>query len=100
RLEDGKCKMTDVIIGYQGDAEEFEEKKAAFDAGEFDDDEEYEEMEELEYTGPDEAEVYERFEKVLGCSQDYQTLNEKHGFRHSKTIASRQKLSTGLSELR
>ena len=100
RLEDGKCKMTDVIIGYQGDAEEFEEKKAAFDAGEFDDDEEYEEMEELEYTGPDEAEVYERFEKVLGCSQDYQTLNEKHGFRHAKTIASRQKLSTGLSELR
>jgi RNA polymerase primary sigma factor len=100
RLEDGKCKMTDVIIGYQGDAEEFEEKKAASDAGEFDDDEEYEEMEELEYTGPDEAEVYERFEKVLGCSQDYQTLNEKHGFRHAKTIASRQKLSTGLSELR
>jgi RNA polymerase primary sigma factor len=100
RLEDGKCKMTDVIIGYQGDAEEFEEKKAAFDAGEFDDDEEYEEMEELEYTGPDEAEVYERFEKVLGCSQDYQSLNEKHGFRHAKTIASRQKLSTGLSELR
>jgi len=100
RLEDGKCKMTDVIIGYQGDAEEFEEKKAAFDAGEFDDDEEYEEMEELEYTGPDEAEVYERFEKVLGCSQDYKSLNEKHGFRHAKTIASRQKLSTGLSELR
>jgi len=100
RLEDGKCKMTDVIIGYQGDAEEFEEKKAAFDAGEFDDDEEYEEMEELEYTGPDEAEVYERFEKVLGCSQDYQSLNEKYGFRHAKTIASRQKLSTGLSELR
>ena len=100
RLEDGKCKMTDVIIGYQGDAEEFEEKKAAFDAGEFDDDEEYEEMVELEYTGPDEAEVYERFEKVLGCSQDYKSLNEKHGFRHAKTIASRQKLSTGLSELR
>jgi RNA polymerase primary sigma factor len=100
RLEDGKCKMTDVIIGYQGDAEEFEEKKAAFDAGEFDDDEEYEEIEELEYTGPDEAEVYERFEKVLGCSQDYKSLNEKHGFRHAKTIASRQKLSTGLSELR
>ena len=32
RLEEGKCKITDVIIGYQGDAEEFEEKKAAFDA--------------------------------------------------------------------
>ncbi len=38
RLEEGKCKMTDVIIGYQGDAADFEAKKAAFDAGEFDDD--------------------------------------------------------------
>ena len=47
RLEEGKCKMTDVIIGYQGDAEDFAEKKAAFDAGEFDDDEEYEDMEEM-----------------------------------------------------
>ena len=28
RLEEGKCKMTDVVIGYQGDAEEFEEKQA------------------------------------------------------------------------
>ncbi len=27
RLEEGKCKMTDVVIGYQGDAEEFEEKQ-------------------------------------------------------------------------
>jgi RNA polymerase primary sigma factor len=54
RLEEGKCKITDVIIGYQGDAEDFAAKKAAFDAGEFDDDEEYEEMEEMEYYGPDE----------------------------------------------
>ena len=28
RLEEGKCKMTDVVIGYQGDAEEFEKKQA------------------------------------------------------------------------
>jgi RNA polymerase primary sigma factor len=48
RLEEGKCKITDVIIGYQGDAEDFAEKKKAFDAGEFDDEEEYEEMEEME----------------------------------------------------
>jgi RNA polymerase primary sigma factor len=26
RLEEGKCKITDVIIGYQGDAEDFAEK--------------------------------------------------------------------------
>jgi hypothetical protein len=29
RLEEGKCKITDVIIGYQGDAEDFAEKKNA-----------------------------------------------------------------------
>ena len=100
RLEEGKCKMTDVIIGYQGDAEDFEEKKAAFDAGEFDDDEEYEEMEEMEYTGPDEAQVYERFETVLHCSQAYDEVREKHGFRDSKTVDAREKLSKSLSDLR
>ena len=100
RLEEGKCKMTDVIIGYQGDAEAFEEKKAAFDAGEFDDDEEYEEMEEMEYTGPDEGKVYERFETVLSCSKSYQEFKEKHGFRHKKTIEAREQLSKGLSDLR
>ncbi|HIG89177.1 MAG TPA: RNA polymerase sigma factor RpoD, partial [Candidatus Thioglobus sp.] len=100
RLEEGKCKMTDVIIGYQGDAEDFAKKKAAFDAGEFDDDEEYEEMEEMEYTGPDEAQVYGRFETVLKCSGAYQKTNEKHGFRNKKTISARQQLSKGLSDLR
>ena len=100
RLEEGKCKMTDVIIGYQGDAEAFEEKKAAFDAGEFDDDEEYEEMEEMEYTGPDEAEVYERFETILQCSQNYEAVRDKHGFRDAKTVAAREQLSKGLSDLR
>ena len=100
RLEEGKCKMTDVIIGYQGDAADFEAKKAAFDAGEFDDDEEYEDMEEMEYTGPDEDKVNTRFETVLSCSQGYQELKEKHGFRHKKTIAARVELSKGLSALR
>ncbi len=100
RLEEGKCKMTDVIIGYQGDAADFEAKKAAFDAGEFDDDEEYEDMEEMEYTGPDEGKVKTRFEIVLNCSQNYQELKEKHGFRHKKTIAARIELSKGLSDLR
>jgi RNA polymerase primary sigma factor len=100
RLEEGKCKMTDVIIGYQGDAADFEAKKAAFDAGEFDDDEEYEDMEEMEYTGPDEDKVCTRFETVLTCSQGYQDFKEKHGFRHKKTIAARTQLSKGLSDLR
>ena len=30
RLEEGKCKMTDVIIGYQGDTEDFAVKKSRF----------------------------------------------------------------------
>jgi RNA polymerase primary sigma factor len=64
RLEEGKCKITDVIIGYQGDAEDFAEKKKAFDAGDFDDEEEYEEMEEMEYAGPDEDQVYLRFHTI------------------------------------
>ncbi len=100
RLEEGKCKMTDVIIGYQGDAADFEAKKAAFDAGEFDDDEEYEDMEEMEYTGPDEEKVNTRYDTVLSCSESYQKLNAKHGFRHKKTIAARVQLSAGLSDLR
>ncbi|MBE8189598.1 MAG: RNA polymerase sigma factor RpoD [Candidatus Thioglobus sp.] len=100
RLEEGKCKMTDVIIGYQGDAQDFAKKKAAFDAGEFDDDEEYEEMEEMEYTGPDEAQVYKRFDVVVASAENYEKINKKHGFRHQKTIAAREKLSVDLSDLR
>jgi RNA polymerase primary sigma factor len=100
RLEEGKCKMTDVIIGYQGDAADFAAKKAAFDAGEFDDDEEYEDLEEMEYTGPDEEKVSVRFETVSSCSKNYLDLKEKHGFRHKKTIAARVQLSQSLSDLR
>ncbi len=100
RLEEGKCKITDVIIGYQGDAEDFAAKKAAFDAGEFDDNEEYEDMEEMEYTGPDENQVYSRFVTISERSETYNKTNEKLGFRHKKTIEARQQLSKGLSDLR
>ena len=63
RLEEGKCKMTDVVIGYQGDAEEFEEKQALIlekqahlNELELDEtsEEDEEEFDELEYTGPNE----------------------------------------------
>jgi DNA-directed RNA polymerase sigma subunit (sigma70/sigma32) len=100
RLEEGKCKITDVIIGYQGDAEDFAEKKKAFDAGEFDDEEEYEEMEEMEYAGPDEDQVYLRFDTISKCSSKYLKANEKHGFRDKKTVVERKKLSASLSDLR
>ena len=112
RLEEGKCKMTDVVIGYQGDAEEFEEKQIlikekqaeldAMDLDEMSDDEELEEDEfdELEYTGPDEGQVYERFEKIKKSFNSYVKSCEKNGYLDNKTIKSRQKFSECISELR
>jgi RNA polymerase primary sigma factor len=100
RLEEGKCKITDVIIGYQGDAEDFAAKKAAFDAGEFDDDEEYEEMEEMEYSGPDEEQVYTRYDVIIKAHKSYGNALDKYGFRDEKAIKARTKLSNSLSDLR
>ena len=112
RLEEGKCKMTDVVIGYQGDAEEFEEKQIlikekqaeldAMDLDEMSDDEELEEDEfdELEYTGPDEGQVYERFDKIKKSFNSYVKSCEKNGYLDNKTIKSRQKFSGCISELR
>ena len=112
RLEEGKCKMTDVVIGYQGDAEEFEEKQIlikekqaeldAMDHDEMSDDEELDEDEfdELEYTGPDEGQVYERFEKIKKSFNSYVKSCKKHGYLDNKTIKSRRKFSECISELR
>jgi len=112
RLEEGKCKMTDVVIGYQGDAEEFEEKQIlikekqaeldAMDHDEMSDDEELDEDEfdELEYTGPDEGQVYERFEKIKKSFNSYVKSCEKNGYLDNKTIKSRRKFSECISELR
>ena len=112
RLEEGKCKMTDVVIGYQGDAEEFEEKQIlikekqaeldAMDLDEMSDDEELEEDEfdELEYTGPNEDQVYERFEKIKKSFNSYVKSCEKNGYLDNKTIKSRRKFSECISELR
>ena len=112
RLEEGKCKMTDVVIGYQGDAEEFEEKQIlikekqaeleAMNHDEMSDDDELEEDEfdELEYTGPDEDQVYERFEKIKKSFNSYVKSCEKNGYLDNKTIKSRRKFSECISELR
>ena len=112
RLEEGKCKMTDVVIGYQGDAEEFEEKQIlikekqaeldAMDLDEMSDDEELEkdEFDELEYTGPNEGQVYERFKKIKKSFNSYVKSCEKNGYLDNKTIKSRRKFSECISELR
>ena len=121
RLEEGKCKMTDVVIGYQGDAEEFEEKQAlivekqalidekqaildAMDpeeiTDELEDELEEDEFDELEYTGPDEGEVYERFDKIKKSFTTYVNSCKKNGYLDDKTIKARQKFSKNISELR
>ena len=112
RLEEGKCKMTDVVIGYQGDAEEFEEKQilikekqAHLDAMEIDEneedfDEDEEDFDELEYTGPDEGLVFERFDKIQKSHNSYVKSFEKNGYLDDKTVKARQKFSSCISELR
>ncbi len=109
RLEEGKCKMTDVVIGYQGDAEEFEEKQALIiekqallDEIKHDEisEEEEEEFDELEYTGPDEGEVYKRFDKIQKTFKAYVRANDKLGYLDNKTVTARKKFSICISELR
>ena len=109
RLEEGKCKMTDVVIGYQGDAEEFEEKQALILEKQIQleemkpdeiSEEEEDEFDELEYTGPNEEEVYERFEKIQKTFKTYIRANDKHGYLDKKTIKAREKFSECISELR
>jgi RNA polymerase primary sigma factor len=104
RLEEGKCKMTDVIIGYQGDAEEFKAKQAFIEEKlanlEDNEDLDEEEFDELEYTGPEEGEVYERTEKVQKALINYSRANKKNGYLDEITIKARQKFSTCISDLR
>jgi len=109
RLEEGKCKMTDVVIGYQGDAEEFEEKQtlimekqSKLEEMEIDEisEEDEEEFDELEYTGPDEGEVYERFENIQKKFNSYTRANVKNGYLDNKTVKARKKFAECISELR
>ena len=104
RLEEGKCKMTDVVIGYQGDAEEFEEKQNLIMEKQSQleeiSEEDEEEFDELEYTGPDEGEVYDRFEKIQKTFKNYTKTNNKNGYLNDKTVRARQKFAECISELR
>jgi RNA polymerase primary sigma factor len=104
RLEEGKCKMTDVIIGYQGDAEDFEEKQAFIEEKlanlKDNEDQDEEDLDQLEYTGPDEGEVYERIEKIQKAFNNYSSANKKNGYLDEKTIKARQIFSTCISDLR
>ena len=96
RLEEGKCKITDVVIGYQGDSKEFEEKQARKEKEE---DIDYE-IDEMEYTGPNEDEIYERFNKIKKEFEKYEKNKEKYGYEDAKTIKTRQNFALALSDLR
>ena len=100
RFEEGKCKITDIIIGYQGDTKELEAKKAKINADQLNSNQKYEEAKTFEYTGPDESAIKKRFKVILSTFKKYQKINKELGFTNKKTIKARQKLSTELSNLR
>ena len=101
RLSDGKCKLTDVVIGYKGDDVEYAEKQAELKTLEENEEFEDEELlDELEYSGPDEGKVYEIFDDILAKFNTYEKTNEKYGYLDKKTIKDKQDLSVSVSELR
>ncbi len=88
RLEDGKCKMTDVIIGYQGDDINFQTTPNK-------------EMEvDEEYLGPDEAVVYDKIAKIRSKYQQYLNAKQKHGYKHQTTRKILAVLSNLIADLR
>ncbi len=101
RLNEGKCKLTDAVIGYKGDDVEYEEKQAELKTLEENEEFEDEELlDELEYAGPDEGKIYELFDVILADFDAYETANKKHGYTHKTTNTLRLKLSQSVSELR
>ena len=78
------------------------EKQALLDEMELDEisEAEEEEFDELEYTGPDEGEVYDRFEKIQKTFKSYIKAINKYGYLDGKTVEAREKFSQFISELR
>jgi RNA polymerase primary sigma factor len=92
RLEDGKCNMTDVVIGFDGDEKSDEELATVND--ETDD--------ELSqgYTGPEAFEVEERLEVIRANKEKYEKLNEEKGYLDKQTIEAKVALSRSMVRLR
>ena len=59
-----------------------------------------EDFDELEYTGPDEGEVYDRFEKIQKTFKSYIKAINKYGYLDGKTVEAREEFSQFISELR
>ena len=92
RLEEGKCKITDVVIGYQGDDIDFTKKENTNTTDEMDLDE--------EYMGPDANTVYTKVDKIRKQEVIYLACRKKHNYAHNKTKKSLKNLSVALSDLR
>ncbi|SFV55808.1 RNA polymerase sigma factor RpoD [hydrothermal vent metagenome] len=92
RLEDGKCNITDVVIGYDGDEKSDEELATV--------NEETDDEFNQGYMGPDALEVENRVEVIRDCKIKYDELNEKFGYLDAKTIKAKQALSKALVKLR
>lgn len=97
RLEEGKCKVTDVVIGYQGDDIDLTAKKSIEVSTEINDNEV--DMDE-EYTGPDAEIVYAKVDVIRQNQTKYLALKEKHSYKHKNTTKSLQTLSESLADLR
>ena len=91
-----------LIVEKQALLDEKQAKLEAMDldADEDELDEEEDEFDELEYTGPDEGEVYERFDKIQKSYKSYVNSCKKNGYLDAKTVKARQKFSSCISELR
>ncbi len=107
RLEEGKCKMTDVVVGYRGDDVLYENRnankvkaKANADADIANGGLAPEHDLEQEYMGPDSDIVCEKVEKIKFYQKKYLEMRGKYGYAHDKTRNSLTKLSKTLSELR
>ena len=103
RLEEGKCKMTDVVVGYQGDDVLYENSmanKVNANTDKGDSNLAPESDLEQEYVGPDADIIYEKVKKVKSYQEKYLLIREKYSYTHHKTRNSLIKLSKALSELR
>ena len=50
--------------------------------------------------GPDEGQVYDRFEKIQKTFKSYINAKNKHGYLDNKTVKARKKFAECISELR
>ena len=86
RLENGRCKVTDIVIGYQGDNVEYEKLDPKKDI--------------FEYEGPDAEKIVALVEKTKKSYRKFISTIEKYGFKCKKSDTARQKLAQNMSEIR